>query len=174
MCLDPNSLTQETGGISTGNRGGELDRWQHNAYKYSLDKQRSITYIVHAMRNYEQEIHYRLLKMLSKEPNITQRDMAKRMGISLGKMNYCVNELAAKAWIKIIPFKGAKNRTLYTYMLTPKGLQEKAGMTLSFLKRKLVEYEEIKKQIRELHYETEEKVFNDSDSELIVAVKKII
>lgn len=126
------------------------------------------------MYNYEQGIHYRLLKMLSKEPNVTQRDMAKRMGISLGKMNYCVTELAAKGWIKIIRFKSAKNKTPYTYLLTPKGLEEKARMTLSFLKRKLAEYEEIKKQIRELHYEVEEEVLDDPDSELIVAVKSII
>lgn len=126
------------------------------------------------MHNYEQGIHYRLLKMLSKEPNVTQRDMAKRMGISLGKMNYCVTELAAKGWIKIIRFKSAKNKTPYTYLLTPKGLEEKARMTLSFLKRKLAEYEEIKKQIRELHYEVEEEVLDDPDSELIVAVKSII
>jgi len=126
------------------------------------------------MYNHEQEIHYRLLKMLSKKPNVTQRDMAKRMGISLGKMNYCVTELAAKGWIKIIRFKSARNKTPYTYLLTPKGLEEKARMTLSFLKRKLSEYEEIKKQIRELHYDVEEKVLDDPDSELIVAVKSII
>ena len=124
--------------------------------------------------NYEQEIQYRLLKMLSKEPNVSQRDMAKRMGISLGKMNYCVTELAAKGWIKIIRFKSARNKTPYTYLLTPKGLEEKARMTLSFLKRKLAEYEEIKKQIRELHHEAEEEVLDDPDSELIVAVKNII
>jgi len=85
------------------------------------------------MHNYEQGIHYRLLKMLSKEPNVTQRDMAKRIGISLGKMNYCVTELASKGWIKIIRFKSAKNKIPYTYLLTPKGLEEKARMTLSFL-----------------------------------------
>jgi len=124
--------------------------------------------------NYEQEIQYRLLKMLSKEPNVSQRDMAERMGISLGKMNYCVTELAAKGWIKIIRFKSARNKIPYTYLLTPKGLEEKARMTLSFLKRKLAEYEEIKKQIRELHHEVEEEVLDDPDSELIVAVKNII
>lgn len=124
--------------------------------------------------NYEQEIQYRLLKMLSREPNVSQRDMAKRMGISLGKMNYCVTELAAKGWIKIIRFKSARNKIPYTYLLTPKGLEEKARMTLSFLKRKLAEYEEIKKQIRELHHEAEEEVLDDPDSELIVAVKNII
>ena len=124
--------------------------------------------------NYEQEIQYRLLKMLSREPNVSQRDMAKRMGISLGKMNYCITELAAKGWIKIIRFKSARNKIPYTYLLTPKGLEEKARMTLSFLKRKLAEYEEIKKQIRELHHEVEEEVLDDPDSELIVAVKSII
>jgi len=65
-----------------------------------------------------------LLKMLSKEPNVSQRDMAKRMGISLGKMNYCVTELAAKGWIKIIRFKSAKNKIPYTYLLT----QEVSGV----------------------------------------------
>jgi len=59
-------------------------------------------------------------------------------------------------------------------MLTPKGLEEKAGLTLRFLKRKLAEYEEIKKQIRELHHEVEEEVLDDPDSELIVALKSII
>ena len=126
------------------------------------------------MYNYEQGIYYRLLKMLSKEPNVTQRNMAKRMGISLGKMNYCITELAAKGWIKIIRFKSAKNKIPYTYLLTPNGLEEKAKMTLSFLKKKLSEYEEIKKQIRELHYEVEEEILDGSDSELIVAVKSII
>lgn len=126
------------------------------------------------MYNYEQGIYYRLLKMLSKEPNVTQRNMAKRMGISLGKMNYCITELAAKGWIKIIRFKSAKNKIPYTYLLTSKGLEEKAKMTLSFLKKKLSEYEEIKKQIRELHYEVEEEILDGSDSELIVAVKSII
>ena len=126
------------------------------------------------MYNYEQGIYYRLLKMLSKEPNVTQRNMAKRMGISLGKMNYCITELAAKGWIKIIRFKSAKNKIPYTYLLTSKGLEEKAKMTLSFLKKKLSEYEEIKKQIRELHYEVEKEILDGSDSELIVAVKSII
>ncbi|MDA3831997.1 MAG: MarR family EPS-associated transcriptional regulator [Spirochaetales bacterium] len=126
------------------------------------------------MHDYEQGIHYRLMKMLSKEPNVSQRDMAKRMGISLGKINYCVTELASKGWIKIIRFKSAKNKIPYTYMLTPKGLEEKARMTLSFLKRKLSEYEEIKKQIRELRHEVEEDVLDDPDRELIVAVKSII
>ena len=124
--------------------------------------------------NYEQEIRYRLLKVLSQDPHLGQRDMAKRMGISLGKVNYCVSELASKGWIKIIRFKSAKNKIPYTYMLTPKGLEEKARLTLRFLKRKLSEYEEIKKQIRELHHEVEANGLDNSGSELSAAVKSII
>ena len=124
--------------------------------------------------NYEQEIRYRLLKVLSQDPNLGQRDMAKRMGISLGKVNYCVSELASKGWIKITRFKSAKKKIPYTYMLTPKGLEEKGRLTLRFLKRKLSEYKEIKKQIRELHYEVEEDGLDNTDSELSAAVKSII
>jgi len=98
----------------------------------------------------EQEIRYRLLKVLSLDPNLSQRDMAKRMGISLGKVNYCISELAKMGLIKVNRFKSAKNKIPYTYMLTPSGLEEKARLTVTFLKRKLSEYEEIKRQIREL------------------------
>lgn len=124
--------------------------------------------------NYEQEIRYRLLKVLSQDPNLGQRDMAKRMGISLGKVNYCVSELASKGWIKITRFKSAKKKMPYTYMLTPKGVEEKGRLTLRFLKRKLSEYEEIKKQIRELHCEVEQESLGNPDSELSAAVKSII
>ena len=123
---------------------------------------------------YEQEIHYRLLKVLSQDPQLGQRDMAKRMGISLGKVNYCISELAAKGWIKITRFRSAKDKIPYTYMLTPKGLEEKGRLTIRFLERKLSEYEEIKKQIRELHYEVEEDGLDNSGSELSIAVKSII
>ena len=124
--------------------------------------------------NYEQEIRYRLLKVLSQDPNLGQRDMAKTMGISLGKVNYCVSELASKGWIKITRFKSAKKKIPYTYMLTPKGLEEKGQLTLRFLKRKLSEYDEIKKQIRELHCEAQEEGFDNPGSELADAVKSII
>jgi len=104
---------------------------------------------------YEQEIRYKLLKLLSSESNLSQREMAKRMGISLGKTNYVLTELANKGIIKIKRFKSAINKIPYTYMLTPEGLEEKARITLAFLKRKLCEYEEIKRQIEEIANEAE-------------------
>jgi len=105
---------------------------------------------------YEQEIWYRLLKLLSRESNLTQRNMAKRMGISLGKVNYCVSELAKRGFIKINRFKDSSNKISYIYLLTPRGLEEKASLTLAFLRRKTLEYEETKRQIRELSAELEE------------------
>jgi len=99
---------------------------------------------------YEQEIRYRLLQILSRQDSMTQRDMARQVGISLGKVNYCLSELAKKGLIKIIRFKSAKNKIPYTYVLTPHGIQEKARLTVRFLRQKLAEYEEIKDQIRQL------------------------
>jgi len=105
---------------------------------------------------YEKEIRYRLLKILDKDLNLTQRQMAQKMGISLGKVNYCLSELAKKGFIKINRFKASKIKIKYIYMLTPKGLEEKGRLTLSFLKLKLSEYEEIKRQIRDLATEVAE------------------
>ena len=108
---------------------------------------------------FEQEIRYRLLKILSQESDLTQRDMAKQMGISLGKVNYCLSELAKKGLIKVNRFKSAKNKIPYSYILTPYGIEEKARLTMSFLRRKTREFEEIKRQIRELSAEIEEEKF---------------
>jgi len=123
---------------------------------------------------YEQEIRYRLLKILAEKPQLGQREMAKRMGISLGKVNFCVSELATKGWIKITRFRSAKNRIPYTYMLTPKGLEEKGKLTVRFLKRKLAEYEEIKKQVEELHNEVQQEGLGSPEGEINDAVKSII
>jgi EPS-associated MarR family transcriptional regulator len=105
---------------------------------------------------FEQEIHYRLLNLLADEPQLRQRDMAKRMGISVGKVNYCIAELAKKGLIKIKRFKSAKTKIPYTYMLTPWGIEEKGRITVNFLKRKLQEYEETKRQIEALTEEVEQ------------------
>ena len=75
--------------------------------------------------DFEHEIRYRLLKILSQESNLTQRDMAKKMGISLGKVNYCLSELAKKGLIKVKRFKSAKNKIPYTYILPPRGIKKR-------------------------------------------------
>jgi EPS-associated MarR family transcriptional regulator len=87
--------------------------------------------------------------------------MARKMGISLGKVNYALSELAKKGMIKVIRFKSAKNKIPYTYVLTPRGLEEKSRLAVNFLKRKISEYEEIKRQISELAREVEEEELID-------------
>ena len=106
--------------------------------------------------DYQQEVHYRLLKILNRNPNLTQREMVREMGISLGKVNFCLAELAKKGFVRINRFKDSANKLQYLYKLTPSGLEAKAGLTVSFLKRKMSEYDEIKLQIRELTREAEE------------------
>ena len=104
---------------------------------------------------YEQEIHYRLLTLLADEPQLRQLDMAKKMGISVGKINFCISELAKKGLIKVKRFKSAKNKVPYSYRLTSRGIEEKGRITVRFLKRKMSEYEEIKRQIEALTEEVE-------------------
>ena len=82
--------------------------------------------------------------------------MAKKVGISVGKVNFCISELAKKGLIKVKRFKSSKDKVPYSYILTPRGIEEKARITARFLKRKLVEYEEIKRQIAVLAEEVEE------------------
>ena len=119
-------------------------------------------------KNFEQEIRYHLLQILSQESALSQRDMAERIGISLGKVNYCISELAKRGLIEIIRFKSAKNKMPYTYMLTPRGIQEKAKLTVRFLKQKLMEYEEVKNQIRQLASELDqERDVNIAENEFI-------
>ena len=125
-------------------------------------------------KSYEQEIRYHLLKILAREPKLGQREMAKRMGISLGKVNFCVSELSAKGWIKITRLKNARKKIPYIYMLTPKGLEEKGKLTVRFLKRKVSEYEKIKMKINEIYHEVKHEADGELDGELSAAVKSII
>jgi len=104
----------------------------------------------------EQETSYRLLKLLSQKADFTQREMAKKMGTSLGKVNYCLAALVQKGFVKINRFKASENKLQYLYHLTPRGLEARAGLTVSFLKRKMAEHDEIRRQIRELTREAEE------------------
>ena len=103
----------------------------------------------------EQEVNYNILKLLSAEPNLSQRAISGRMGISLGKTNYVLTELAEKGIIKIKRLKNAPRKIPYAYILTPWGQEQKAKITARFLKHKIAEYEAIKRQIKEIAKEVE-------------------
>lgn len=100
-----------------------------------------------------EENRYQLLKLLEKNPSLNQRELAKAMGISLGKTNFCLNALIEKGLIKASNFKRSKSKMNYAYYLTPKGIEEKARVTLQFLKRKQDEYELLVKELEELQKE---------------------
>ena len=102
------------------------------------------------------EIHYKILKLLEQSPDISQRELARELGISLGKANYCLRALADKGWIKINNFRNSQNKLAYAYLLTPKGIKQKAEITLQFLHRKMDEFETIKQEIEELQRELAE------------------
>ena len=124
---------------------------------------------------YEQEIRYRLLNLLADEPQLRQLDMARMMGISVGKVNFCISELAKKGLIKVKRFKSAKNRVPYSYILTPHGIEEKGRITVRFLKRKIAEYEEIERQIGVLAEEVQKNGLRGmAESELGKAANRFI
>jgi len=99
------------------------------------------------------EIKYRLLKLLEQDPALSQRAIAREMGISLGKANYCLRALIDKGIIKARNFYQSNNKGAYAYFLTPKGFDEKARVTISFLQAKLQEYENLKTEIDEIKKE---------------------
>ena len=104
----------------------------------------------------KRDIRLDLLRKLESSPECTQRELSQEMGVSLGKVNYCIRKLTEKGLIKITNFKQNQNKIGYVYLLTPKGIDEKARLTISFLKRKITEYEILKKEINELQLESEE------------------
>ena len=104
----------------------------------------------------KRDIHLDLLRKLELNPHYTQRELSREMGVSLGKVNYCMKKLTEKGWVKLTNFSHNPNKIGYAYLLTPSGIEEKSRLTFSFLKRKIVEYEILKKEINELKLESEE------------------
>ena len=96
---------------------------------------------------------YALIKQLEADPSLTQRALSRTLGISLGKVNYCLKALAAKGWVKARNFEKSPNKLGYAYILTPAGLEAKARLTARFLRRKMEEYEKLQAEIEALRRE---------------------
>ena len=101
------------------------------------------------------ETHYKILNLLQNNPRISQRDLARELGVSLGKANYCLRALIARGWVKARNFQKSDNKMAYAYLLTPKGIEEKARVTVRFLKYKISEYEILKREISIMQREVE-------------------
>jgi len=104
----------------------------------------------------DQSTHYSLLKTLEDNPGLSQRDLAKRLGVSLGKVNFCLNALVEKGSLKINNFRNSNNKLAYVYLLTPRGVDQKARMTVEFLQLKVQEFERLKGEIAELQRDVEQ------------------
>ena len=93
--------------------------------------------------------HFNTLRKIKNKPNSTQRELAEDLGFSLGKLNYCLKALKNKGLVKILNFKKNPSKVNYIYILTPKGIAEKSKLTINFMKRKMKEYDELKKEIKD-------------------------
>jgi EPS-associated MarR family transcriptional regulator len=108
-----------------------------------------------------QEVRYRLLKYLADHPDATQRDLARELGISLGKVNYCLKALITRGLVKARNFQKSNHKAAYLYILTPRGIEEKVSVTSAFLRRKLAEYAVLTDEIERLRGEVSELAASD-------------
>ena len=100
------------------------------------------------------ETRYRLLKLLEADPHASQRRIADELGISLGRVNYCLQALIKKGLVKVNNFRSSTNKRAYLYLLTPRGIEERATVTARFLRVKLDEYEILKRELEDLKRES--------------------
>jgi EPS-associated MarR family transcriptional regulator len=98
----------------------------------------------------QEDTYFRVMRLLEENPDLTQRELAEKLGISVGGLNYCLKALMEKGLVKMKNFANSKNKFGYVYVLTPTGMVEKAAITQRFLKRKMEEYEALKAEIENL------------------------
>ena len=104
----------------------------------------------------QKDIRLDLLRRLESNPEYTQRELSKEMGVSLGKVNYCMKKLTEKGFLKLTNFSHSSNKMVYAYLLTPQGIEQKARLTTSFLKIKIEEFEMLRDEISKLKLDVEE------------------
>lgn len=98
----------------------------------------------------QEDTYFRVMRLLQENPDLTQRELAQKLGVSVGGLNYCLKALMEKGLVKMQNFQQSKNKFGYIYVLTPRGVAEKATLTNRFLRRKLEEYEALKAEIETL------------------------
>ncbi|MEM8550694.1 MAG: MarR family EPS-associated transcriptional regulator [Verrucomicrobiota bacterium] len=101
----------------------------------------------------DEDVRFRLMRLIEVHPDISQRELSRRLGISLGGVNYCVNALVDKGLVKVQRFRKSDRKLAYAYALTPRGLGEKARLTRGFLARKMAEYEALEAEIESIRSE---------------------
>lgn len=102
-----------------------------------------------------EELHFELLRLIESNPQVTQRHLAEALGVSLGRVNYCLRELRDKGWVKARNFRNSSNKRVYMYVLSPSGIEARARATVCFLRAKLAERDRILAEIEQLLTEVE-------------------
>lgn len=110
------------------------------------------------------EVRYRLFRCLEQHPQASQREIARHLGVSVGKVNYCLRALIEKGSLKVRNFQRSTNKLSYVYVLTPKGIEEKVAVTYEFLRRKIEEYATLIAEIERLKREVEQSGTRDTQS----------
>jgi EPS-associated MarR family transcriptional regulator len=102
------------------------------------------------------DMHYKLMRLLASNPGMSQRDVARELGMSLGKVNYCLHALVERGWVKASSFRNSRNKAAYMYLLTPRGAEKKAQLAVDFLRMKMREYEALRAEIEQIQQEAEQ------------------
>lgn len=106
----------------------------------------------------QEDTYFRVMRILQEDPDLTQRELADRLGVSVGGLNYCLKALINRGWVKVENFSHSKNKFGYMYIVTPRGIAEKAALASNFLRRKMEEYEALKAEIKALKAEIGDKL----------------
>ncbi len=104
----------------------------------------------------QEDTYFRVMRILQQNPDLTQRELAEKLGVSVGGLNYCLKALMDKGWVKMQNFQNSKNKFKYVYLLTPQGIAERVALTSRFLDRKMQEYEALKAEIESLHQDVQQ------------------
>jgi EPS-associated MarR family transcriptional regulator len=110
----------------------------------------------------QEDTYFRVMRILQENPDLTQRELAEKLGVSVGGLNYCLKALMDKGWVKMQNFQNSKNKFKYVYLLTPQGIAERVALTGRFLDRKMQEYEALKAEIESLHQDVQQAGKQDS------------
>lgn len=119
----------------------------------ALQRGSGVSKVTESLPPLQEESHLKVLRLLESDPSLTQRELSRALGVSLGKTNYCVRALLDKGLIKMQNFRSSDNKLSYAYLLTPAGMAAKAELTRGFLRRKMREYEHLKREIEHLKAE---------------------
>src|SRR5688572_17498088 len=102
------------------------------------------------------EMRYRLMRVLQDNPELSQRELARKLNVSLGRVNYCLQAMIRKGLVKAKNFSNSKNKSAYIYLLTPRGIEQKANLAVRYLKAKTQEFETLRMEIEDMHREVEQ------------------